>query len=110
MCNTVPVQYLLGLFFSSLKRLGSTRSSHLRPISSTVVTEYENAETVSHLCISFAIIYLLMCFSIRIQLIAVVVGICPIRFIVRAILIGPILWCEAVKHRGATKSHAQLLS
>lgn len=52
-------------------------------------------------------LHLSVFFAVRIQLIAVVVGICPIRFIVRVILIGPILWCKAVKHRGATKSHAR---
>ena len=79
--------------------------------------EYENAGTVSHLCISFpvfkmvliivvriigcpfdnaqllltslGIMHLLVCFVVRIQLIAVVVGICPICLIVRVILIGP---------------------
>lgn len=79
--------------------------------------EYENAEKVFYLCISFPIIkmvliivfrvigcpfdnaqllvtslgimHLLVCFVVRIQLIAAVVGICPICLIVRVILIGP---------------------
>lgn len=79
--------------------------------------ENENAETISHLCIPFSItkivliivfgiirrpfdnaqflitplgiMPLLVCFVFRIQLIAMVIEICPIRFIVRVILIGP---------------------
>lgn len=156
--------------------------------------EYENAGTVSHPCISFpvsrmvliivvriirrpfdnaqllvtslGIMLLLVCFVVGVQLIAAVVGICPVCLIIRVILIGPgiqlflcvgfsrhffhgfppfrakkkstpltvrgnnlisacftrtkskptliqpgsILWCKAVKHRGTTKSHTQLLS
>lgn len=87
------------------------------PLTTSSLMEYENAETVSHLCtpspiikmgliIVFRIIrcpfdnaqflitplgimHLLVCFVIRIQLIAAVVEICPIRFIVRIILISP---------------------